>query len=277
VVTGRRAEETRDRIRFHAFPLAGVDAMSAATDRAFPRHTHDLYGVGVVDAGGHTSWSGRGQVQAGPGTVITVNPGEVHDGSPVGGRPRAWRILYVEPALMAGTCADVRDGTSGDFTFAAPAFADARVRDALNAAFAFAMVATSSDAMACEAALLALVARLQAHAASPPRVRHAPSACVRRARARIDDDPAAPVTLAELAGEAGLSRYRLLRAFARELGLPPHAYIVQRRLTLARRLIRARVALAEVAVRAGFYDQSHLTRCFVRHVGVTPRRYAGAG
>jgi AraC-like DNA-binding protein len=277
VVDRRRAGATRDRIRFHDFPLAGVDAMSAATDRAFPRHTHDLFGVGVVDAGGHTSWSGRGQVEAGPGTMITVNPGEVHDGSAIGGRPRAWRILYVEPALMAAACADVRDGASSTFTFAAPAFADDRVRAALNAAFAYAAAPTSSDTMACEAALLALVARLQAHAASAPSVRRERTACVRRARARIDDDPAAPVTLAELAGEAGLSRYQLLRAFARELGLPPHAYVVQRRLALARRLLRARVPLAEVAVRAGFYDQSHLTRCFVRHVGVTPRRYAGAG
>jgi AraC-like DNA-binding protein len=49
---------------------------------------------------------------------------------------------------------------------------------------------------------------------------------------------------------------------------------VQRRIALARRLIRSGQALAEVAAIAGFFDQSHLTRCFVRQFGITPSRYA---
>ena len=39
----------RDAIAFHTFPLAGIEPMSASTARAFPRHTHDEYGIGVVD------------------------------------------------------------------------------------------------------------------------------------------------------------------------------------------------------------------------------------
>jgi AraC-like DNA-binding protein len=100
------------------------------------------------------------------------------------------------------------------------------------------------------------------------------AAPIRHARERIDADPAAPLTLADLAAESGLSRYQILRAFARETGLTPHAYILQRRIALARRLIRRGVDLAEAAVVAGFYDQSHLNRCFVRQFGVTPHRYA---
>ncbi|MFL5636280.1 MAG: helix-turn-helix transcriptional regulator, partial [Gemmatimonadaceae bacterium] len=87
-------------------------------------------------------------------------------------------------------------------------------------------------------------------------------------------DPAAQVTLSDLAAEAGMSRFQLLRAFSRQLGLTPHAYIRQRRIHLARRLLRARVGLAEAAAMAGFYDQPHLTRAFVRQFGVTPRQYA---
>jgi AraC-like DNA-binding protein len=66
----------------------------------------------------------------------------------------------------------------------------------------------------------------------------------------------------------------LIRAFARDTGLTPHAYIPQRRLALARRLIRQGRELAQVAAAAGFADQSHLTRRFVRQFGVTPRGYA---
>jgi len=131
--------------------------------------------------------------------------------------------------------------------------------------------------MTCETAILHLVARLGAHSTASPRNEAGPTACIRRARDRIDADPAAPLTLLDLAGEAGLSRYQLLRAFARELGLTPHAYILQRRIALARRRIRAGDAPADAAVVAGFFDQSHLTRCFVRQFGVTPGRYAAHG
>ena len=264
-----------DSIRFHSFPVAGIDPMTASTTRAFPRHTHDQYGIGVVDSGAHASWSGRGHVEAGAGSLISVNPGEVHDGRPVGRRPRSWRILYLDPAVMSAFCADVLDGGAAAFAFAAPAFADDHVRRVFDAAFTHAAGTEGhGDDMACETALLTLVARLLVHSTAAPTNATRPTPCVRRARERIDADPAAPVTLSQLAAELSLSRYQLIRGFARELGLTPHAYVLQRRIAIARRLIQAGRPLAEVAILAGFYDQSHLTRCFVRQFGVTPRRYA---
>jgi AraC-like DNA-binding protein len=264
----------RDAIAFHVLPLPGIDAMSAATARAFPRHTHDQYGIGRIDAGGHASWSGRGQVEAGPGSFISVNPGEVHDGRAIGGRPRAWRILYFDPAALANVRADITEGASDSFTFVAPVFADGGLHQLFEDAFRYASPRAEAGAtMPCETAILRFVARLRAHSTAP-RTEEGPTACIRRARHRIDADPAAPVTLIELAKESGVSRYQLIRAFARELGLTPHAYILQRRIALAQRLIRAGCELADVAARAGFYDQSHLTRWFVRQFGVTPSRYA---
>lgn len=267
---------TGDYTRFHDFPIAGIDPMTAATSRSFPRHTHDQYGIGVVDSGGHASWSDHGQVEAGPGSFICVNPGEVHDGRAIGHPIRAWRILYFDPRLMEQEGTDILEGAHGFFMFDAPVFADSCMHRLFDAAFAYtAVTAGPREMMACETAILSLVARLiGAHSTSGPRSDRGPTACIRRARNRIDDDPLAALTLVELAREVGLSRYQLIRGFARELGLTPHAYILQQRIALARRLIRAGCALAEVAVLTGFCDQSHLTRCFVRQFGVTPSRYA---
>lgn len=265
-----------ERVLYHRFPLAGIDAMTASTARSYPRHTHDQYGIGVVDAGGHASSSGRGPVEAGPGSLIFVNPGEVHDGRAIRGQPRSWRMLYVDPDLLGSALAEIHDGTPVSLAFAAPVFADERLRRLFDAAFAHAPAGGSRDAMACETAILRLAAGVQANAAAGRKASPGPVASIRQVRDRIDDDPAAPLMLASLASEAGLSRYQLLRGFARELGLPPHAYILQRRIALARRLIRDGHALAEAAAIAGFFDQSHLTRCFTRQFGVTPSRYATA-
>jgi AraC-like DNA-binding protein len=265
-----------DYVHFHRFPLTGIEPMTAATARSYPRHMHDQYGIGLIDSGGHASWSGVGQVEAGPGNFICVNPGEVHDGRAVGHEGRSWRILYFDPARMQHIYADINDSARETFTFEAPVFSDERLRRLFDGAFRYATGSNDSRGweMACETAILELAALLSTHATARRKVDELAMPSIRRARRRIDDDPAAPLTLIDLAAEVGLSRYQLIRGFARELNLTPHAYIVQRRVALARKLLREGQPLAQVASAAGFYDQSHLTRCFVKQFGTTPLRYA---
>jgi AraC-like DNA-binding protein len=264
-----------DYVHFHKFPIAGIDPMTASTSRSYPRHTHDQYGVGVIDSGAHRSWSDRGQVEAGPGDLICVNPGEVHDGHPVSRRPRSWRLLYLDLPLVEETSEDVLSTSNIPFTFAAPVFEDDRVRRLFDMVFAHAANAViSAQSMVCETTFLQLFAHLHKHSTGKPTRLRTPTPCIRRATSRIDDDPAARLTLKTLAQEAGLSRYQLIRGFARQLGLTPHAYILQRRVALARRLIRAGQDFADIALSCGFCDQSHLNRCFVRYLGVTPGQYS---
>src|SRR5205823_3192189 len=97
-----------------------------------------------------------------------------------------------------------------------------------------------------------------------------------RALVRLHDEPGASVTLQELAGLEGLSRFQLLRAFVRQLGATPHAYQMQLRVRLARRMLAAGDPPASVAAEAGFSDQSHLNRVFRRQVGISPGRYRQA-
>jgi AraC-like DNA-binding protein len=259
-------------VSFRAWPLMGIEAMRASTTRSFPRHTHDQYGIGLVDRGGHASWSGRGKVEAGPGSFISVNPGEVHDGHAVGGRPRAWRILYFDPAALLAWSGDVT-GRDSAYEFSRPVFGDGALHATFEAAFALGEDC-EADTLACESAVLQLVAGLRAHCTASARPETLAAPDVRRARDRMAADPAAAVTLEELARECSLSRYQLLRAFSRAFGLPPHAWLMQARLARARQMLRAGTPLAEVAAAAGFSDQSHLTRCFARQFCVTPGRYA---
>jgi len=94
--------------------IAGVEAVSARSRHSFPRHTHDRFGIGVIDCGAHRSLSGRGMVEAGPGDTITVNPGEVHDGMPIGDGGRSWRMLYIDPSLVADILRDMSEGRTAE-------------------------------------------------------------------------------------------------------------------------------------------------------------------
>ncbi len=263
--------------------IEGVEATAADTVHSFARHSHDQFGVGLVTRGAQRSASGRGLVEAAAGDAITVNPGEVHDGSPLGGVARAWHMLYVEPALMRTVARDLEAARADGFELERPVLRDARFVMLFEAAFAAAVAHRDRfDALARDEALFRFLADVvHRHTTARAKSRFAPmrtaaSLPVLRARARIDDDPAASPTLASLAAEAGLSRFQLLREFTRETGLPPHAYLVQRRVALARQLIAAGCALADAAASAGFADQSHMTRAFVRLHGVTPSNYACA-
>ncbi|WP_119275039.1 AraC family transcriptional regulator [Taklimakanibacter deserti] len=251
--------------------MAGVEAVLASTRHVFPRHTHDQFGIGVIHQGAHRSLSGRGMVEAGTGDVITVNPGEVHDGAPIGDHGRSWRILYFDPAVISAVVADMSEGKTKAFEFSHPVLSGGPLIGRFGALFA-AMTKGGEAPLEREELLLLLFAALRPKAGKEP---HIPDA-IRSVRQLIDDDPASPLTLAALAQEAGLSRFQLLRAFCKATGLTPHAYVMQRRIALARRLIAARLPLAQAAFAAGFADQSHMTRIFVRKYGVSPRTYAKA-
>src|SRR5262249_57159903 len=80
----------------------------------------------------------------------------------------------------------------------------------------------------------------------------------------IEEHLAASPSLDQLAAVAHLSAYHFARQFKAATGLPPHQYVILRRVERARQLlhVRADLSLAEVAAHAGFRDQSHFSRHF---------------
>ncbi len=80
------------------------------------------------------------------------------------------------------------------------------------------------------------------------------------------------VPIADLAAGCRLSVSHFVRAFRQSMGLPPHRWIVMRRIDLSKDLLveSAARSLAEIALACGFADQSHFTRTFSRIVGMTP-------
>jgi AraC-like DNA-binding protein len=250
-------------------PVDGVMAVDASTARAFGRHTHETFGIGVMLGGAQDSASGRGPVWAERGQVITVNPGEVHDGVPVGGA-RLWRMLYFHPDVLARSFEAMELPAGSEL--AHPVLdrpAAARAVLGLHRA----VTDPGTCPLALESRLLETVAYLTDRRAC----RANPAATVvARARRAIDADPHADWRLDDLAALCGISRFHFLRAFSAAAGLPPHAYLVQRRLQAARRMIADGHQLADVAAACGFSDQSHLHRHFVRSYGYTPGQLAAA-
>ncbi|MCP1626566.1 AraC family transcriptional regulator [Pseudomonas nitroreducens] len=245
--------------------LPGLRAVEILTQRSFPRHAHDEYGIGVMLEGGHRSWSGRGQVEAQPCDIITVSPNELHDGIPLRGEPRRWWMLYVEPTLIA----QLAGAELASREFALPALADPQLARRIAG-----LLQRLPRACADEASegVLDLFGELLDQPVDT-RTTALHSRSVARMLERIHDDPRNAPALAELAGIAGLTPYAALRRFRRELGTTPHAYLLQYRVRQAHKAIGEGRTLADAAQLAGFADQPHMTRAFARQLGLTPGQW----
>ena len=101
-----------------------------------------------------------------------------------------------------------------------------------------------------------------------------PSARLRRVLDYIEVQLGGDTGLRRLAAIAGLSPHHFATAFRRSTGLPPHRYVLERRIERAKELLAdPRRPLAEVACALGFPSQAHFTTVFRRLVGITPGAY----
>ena len=248
--------------------LRGVDAMAFSTDRSFPRHSHDQFGVGVMHWGGHRSWSNIGPVEAGPGDVIAVSPNEMHDGEPVNA-PRSWCMVFLDPSVVTAFVG--REAAAREFGFAARR--DPEVAVITLRALRY---LREGNAAAAEEALTTLCDTMLSSRSNLLPGDVTPSPATERALQRIRDCPEAPPSLNDIATLMGMSRTSALRRFKKEVGATPHDHSMQYRLGLARRALAQGAVPAEAALRLGFADQSHMTRAFQRQFGLPPGRYQKA-
>jgi len=101
-----------------------------------------------------------------------------------------------------------------------------------------------------------------------------PPATMRHVRDYVETHLAGNIDLTALANVAGVSLFHFAREFKRSAGVTPHYYLMQKRVERAQQLLaNSDLTLAEVALAAGFSDQSHLARRFREMLGLTPREY----
>jgi len=257
---------TAESVRAWRPPVPGVSEVFHArfVDHAYPPHTHDTWTVFIVDAGGVGYDLDRHHHDVARPMVSVLPPHVVHDGRPADGRGYRKRVLYLDTRVLGEELV----GRAVD----APVIEDARLRRGV--ARLHELLECRDDAGEAEAALAFVAERIRARLLGrpdePPADR---SALAERLRALLD---AEPLTLAAAGERLAASPAHLVRSFTATFGIPPHAYVLGRRIEAARGLLLEGTPAARVAADVGFYDQAHFTRHFKRHVGTTPGDYAAA-
>ncbi|MBA3239964.1 MAG: helix-turn-helix transcriptional regulator [Acidobacteria bacterium] len=243
---------------------------------ALPAHSHEDYQLGVsINFPGEYTYRGvRHPVPV--GSLNVIHPGEMHAARDTEYRHlyADFRKIYVAPARVQAAAAELTGSKSS-----LPFFPDPVIFDAGLMRLFLDFHATTEEAnplLERESLLMSLLARSIVRYADERRSLlpfKGEREGVRRAREYLRDNYAENVSLERLAGVAGLSRFHFLRAFRREVGLPPHKYQTQVRVERAKLLLAGGAPIQHVAQAVGFADQSHLSRHFRRLTQVTPGRY----
>jgi AraC-like DNA-binding protein len=261
---------------FQLIRVASCDGMEIAcaehVNHAFPRHTHDTCVIQVVESG-EDVFECAGQLhRARAGDIVAIPPGLAHSGMPGGGAPLRYRSFYPSGELVR-SLSGVTEPPDRPLVLS-----DADLAAALNTAHRrmcaprAAVQEHSVEALA-EALQFLFQSSPRAKSAVPVRSRH-PIAV--QAQEYLDAHFLRPVSLRELSEVTGASPWHVQRVFKSAFGLTPQEYVIDRRIARARIYLRQGRSAVEVALDTGFCDQSHFSRVFRRHVGVSPGHYGFA-
>jgi AraC-like DNA-binding protein len=248
---------------------AGIERIEARFHgSAFDPHRHDTYALGVTLHGVQT-FHYRGEIRHSlPGQIIVLHPDELHDGGAGTEDGLRYRMLYLEPSLLLACLG----GAALPFVAGGVVTDDAFCATLLSA---LGPLDTELDELFLADFLVQLIPSLTRHAGQPARPL-ATTAWQAAARAReyLMENVDRAVTSSELEAVTGLDRYALSRHFRAAFSTSPHRFLVMRRLQNARRMIAKGEPLAQIAVEAGFSDQSHFIRHFKKAFGMTPGRWS---
>ncbi len=254
--------------------LSNLEMLSATyITHSFSRHTHDGFAIGVIEAGVE-AFTYQGSMHIAPASsIVIIHPGEVHTG--YAGIPEGWkyRMLYPDAILLQKVVSEV-NGSQFVPYFPTPVIQDEELATQLRRFH----IASENSALQLEKEsrlLWTLVELVTRYADTNPLPKPIGREIlpVQLVREYLHANYADAISLEQLAKIANLKPLRLLRVFQREVGLPPHAYLVQMRISRAKAMLAKNISISQVAFDTGFTDQSHLHRHFKRLVGVTPGQY----
>lgn len=264
-------DDPRERLAFfRPSGIPGVEVMTAV-DSGEPWHVyHEQYAFCAVHHAA-TSIRYRGRVEPiGDRSVSFFEPGESHHNGKVHKRSD-FKVLFIRPEVFE-QAAEMAHARAPHFDLL-PRGAPPTMFQAVYALCD--SIEHGESPLEQEGRLAGCLDRFMAcaeRAVVKPPVPE-PRA-VARAKAYLRDRYNESVTLTELAAVAGMSKFHLVRQFAKQTGLSPHAFQIHVRIGRAGMLLRKGFSAVEVAMLAGFADQSHLTRHFRRIWGITPGAYA---
>lgn len=255
--------------------LPFIEARSIEDGRkvCYTRHSHEVFSIGAITSGKSTYLHEKTEQTISTGTVVVMNPGDVHACNPIDDRPWSYIMLYVDAQWLGSIqqACGVAEGLGFQPIGATQTRSPALFAGLLDL-YSVLIDPTLEALPKHEAALAYFMLMQQTLGASSLPIRKV-NHKVERAAAYINQHFMRAIRLEEICQAASLSEAYLIRAFEQRYHMTPHAYLINRRIQHAQAQLRDGGQIAEVALQTGFADQAHFQRVFKKHLAATPGQY----
>lgn len=247
----------------------GVE-LTTATYRMhrFPMHAHPETHIALVEQGQYAFRRGGLPYVAQAGDLVVMGPDDPHDGHAVDAAGYSYRQVLIPPFLWDQLAPEVCRRHQWPLT---PVLRNPAVARLLRRVFS---AARAGGVESLDSALAQLASQIVTHAEEGERPRRALPHVLRCAKDFMQARFSEPLILARVSEATGADRFLLYRTFRQSYGVGPHEWLMGLRLRHAKRWLSGGMPAVEVSSRCGFADQSHLTRCFKRHYGITPGAFS---
>ena len=258
-----------------ALPFIEPRSIAEGRDVCYTRHSHEHFSIGAITAGRSTYVHEQASCEVATGTVVLMNPGDVHACNPIDDQPWSYLMLYVDTPWLTDLQHQLGFAAELDYRpFACTHTADRTLFDGLNQLYELLLDAQASTLQKHSGAV-AFFTEVQIRLNPAQVMLDEPNSKLERAAEYIREHCTQALKLEDICTAAELSASYLIRAFKQQYGMTPHAYLVNRRIQFARQQLRQGRLIADVALDAGFADQAHFQRVFKQHLAATPGQYRG--
>lgn len=272
---GKDADKAPRFWRDEALPFIEARSIADGREVCYTRHAHEHFSIGAITAGRSTYIHEQSAFQVSAGTVVLMNPGDVHACNPINDQPWSYLMLYVDTPWL--TDLQHQLGFSHDLAFrrfCVTHHQDASLFAGLKALYDV-LVDSEQDVLRKHSAAVEFFTEVQQRLNPGDQPLREPNFKLERAADYIRDNCTQLLKLEDICDAAQLSPSYLIRAFKQHYGMTPHAFLVNRRIQFAREQLRNGKLIADVALAAGFADQAHFQRAFKQHLAATPGQYRG--
>jgi AraC-like DNA-binding protein len=259
--------------RDQALPFMEARSVRDGRKVCYAKHCHETFSIGLIAKGRCNYINGRKVTEVSVGTVVLMNPGDVHACNPVHGEPWSYKMLYIDVPWLGKTQGAVCINRTHSFApFPTIATTQPALYDGLSRLFDTLTNPTIAH-LEKQTASVSFVELLQRRIGARRSIDPAGLPRLACAADFIRQNCTRSLSLDEICVEASLSPSHLIRAFKEAYGLTPHAYQLNCRIEYGRSLLRKGRSIADVAFAIGFADQAHFQRVFKRFVAATPGQY----
>ena len=238
----------------------------------FPNHFHDYYVIGFIESGERCLSCKNRKYTVEPKDLLLFNPHDNHTCEQINGGTLDYRCINVPPETMSKAAFEI---TGKEYLpYFSPAVIFHSELASLLRELHMIIMEEEKDFRKEEIFFFLLEQLIEEFSeegieqSGPEENRETKIICN-----YLEKNYMKNITLDELSGLTGLSKYYLLRSFTKQKGISPYRYLETIRIDRAKKLLEQGVLPIEAALQTGFADQSHFSNFFKKFIGLTPKQY----